>query len=255
ATPSSHRAASPPRGVCTGSRDEDHRWLRLSPFGLFGPRCLQNGLAPQWWKRGHQVLRSFQGPTILQQGGSRTPSLLRGVQPRWLSSVNSSQHDPKPPSSSENPEKFTVIYRFPAIRLLKLFSRLKVVQTGLGLLILPPVWFVHGINQVIWATGLFFSTLAFLYAISFFLQRVIGFMYLNESGTLLKVSHLTFWGKRRNFCCPVESVVTLEEEGRKSNSFLLKFRQCDQKKVLYFSFVFGQVVNEEAFGKVFGCYS
>uniref|UniRef100_A0A8C5S7G8 Transmembrane protein 186 n=1 Tax=Laticauda laticaudata TaxID=8630 RepID=A0A8C5S7G8_LATLA len=200
------------------------------------------------------VLRSFHGPTVLQQGGSWMPSLLRGVQPRWLSSVDSSQRDPKPPSSCENSEKFTLIYRFPAIRLLKLFLRLKVVQTGLGLLILPPVWFVHGINQVIWITSLFLSTLAFLYAISFFLQRVIGFMYLNESGTLLKVSHLTFWGKRRNFCCPVDSVVSLEEEGIKSNSFLLKFRQCDQKKVLYFSFVLGRVVDEEAFTKVFGSY-
>uniref|UniRef100_A0A2H6NHT3 Transmembrane protein 186 n=1 Tax=Micrurus carvalhoi TaxID=3147026 RepID=A0A2H6NHT3_9SAUR len=138
---------------------------------------------------------------------------------------------------------------------MKLFLRLKVVQTGFGLLIFPPVWFLQGINQVTWITGLFFSTLVFLYAISFFLQRIIGFVYLNESGTLLKVSHLTFWGKRRNFCCPVESVVTLEEEGRKSNSFLWKFRQGGQKKVLYFSFVLGQVVDEEAFRKVFGCYS
>lgn len=147
------------------------------------------------------------------------------------------------------------MYRFPGIRLVKLFSRLKVVQTGLALVVLPPLWYLHWINQVtfaedFYATGLFSFTLVFLYAISFFLQRVIGFMYLSESGTLLKISHLTFWGKRRDFCCPVESVVTLGDG--ESNRHLLEFRQQDQKKVLYFSLLWGQVVNHEAFGKVFG---
>lgn len=183
--------------------------------------------------------------------------VVRWVQPRWLGSLDLSQHDPKPQSSLENSEKFALIYRFPSIRLLKLFSRLKVLQTGLALVVLPPLWYLHWINQVTFAqgfyvTGLFSFTLVFLYAISFFLQRVIGFMYLSESGTLLKISHLTFWGKRRDFCCPVESVVALEVEGGESNRHLLKFRQQDQKKVLYFSLLWGQVVNQEAFGKVFG---
>ncbi|XP_015681463.1 transmembrane protein 186 [Protobothrops mucrosquamatus] len=223
---------------------------------LFRPCCLQNSFAPQLWKRGHQMLHSFQSPTILQQGGSRMP-VVRRVQPRWLGSLDLSQHDPKPQSSLENSEKFTLIYRFPSIRLLKLFSRLKVLQTGLALVVLPPLWYLHGINQVtfaqgFYATGLFSFTLVFLYALSFFLQRVIGFMYLSESRTLLKISHLTFWGKRRDFCCPVESVVALEVEGGESNRHLLKFRQQDQKKVLYFSLLWGQVVNQEAFGKVFG---
>ncbi|XP_070616945.1 transmembrane protein 186 [Erythrolamprus reginae] len=223
------------------------------PLVLFRPCCLRNSLAPQLWKRGHQVLRSFQSPTTLQRGGSPwTPSLL---QPRWLSSVDLSQGDPKPPSSSENPEKFTVIYRFPAIRLLKFCSRLKLLQTGFGLLILPPLWYFHGLSQSTLATALFSSTLVFLYTISFFLQRVIGFMYVNESGTLLKISHLTYWGKRRNFFCPVESVVTSGMEGRDSNRFLLKFRQYGQKKDLYFSLVYGQVVDSEAFDKVFRCHS
>ncbi|XP_034276456.1 transmembrane protein 186 [Pantherophis guttatus] len=224
-------------------------------LALLRPRCLQNSLAPQLWKRGHQVLRSFQSPIILQQGGSPWTPSLHGVQPRWLSNIDLSQCDPKPPSSSENSEKFAVIYRFPAIRLLKLFSRLKIVQTGFGLLILPPLWYFHGLSQFPLVTGIFSFTLVFLYAISFFLQRVIGFMYVNESGTLLKISHLTFWGKRMNFCCPVESVVTLGDEGKDSSRFLLKFRQCDQKKVLYFSLVLGQVIDHEAFGKVFGCYT
>ncbi|XP_058013209.1 transmembrane protein 186 isoform X2 [Ahaetulla prasina] len=220
---------------------------------LLRARCLQNSLAPQLWKRGHQVLRSFQSPTILQQGGSPWAPSLRRVQPRWLSGVDLSQRDPKPPSSSENSEKFAVIYRFPAIRLLKLFSRLKLLQTGFGLLILPPVWYFYGLNPLV--TGLFSFTLVFLYALSFFLQRVIGIMYLNESRTVLKISHLTFWGKRRNFCCPVESLVTLGDEGKDRKRFLLKFRRGDQKKVLYFSLVLGQVVDHEAFGKVFGCYT
>ncbi|XP_032086748.1 transmembrane protein 186 [Thamnophis elegans] len=224
-------------------------------LALFKPRCLQNSLALPLWKRGHVGLHSFQSPTILQQGGSPwTPGLCR-VQPRWLSTVDLSQHDPKPPSSTENTEKFTVIYRFPAIRLLKLLSRLKVVQTGFGLLVLPPLWYFNGLNQVTLVTGLFSFTLVFLYTLSFFLERVIGLMYLNESGTLLKISHLTFWGKRKNFCCPVDSVVTLGDKDRDSNRFLLKFRQCDQKKVLYFSLVLGQVVDHEAFDKVFRCYS
>ncbi|XP_007436218.1 transmembrane protein 186 [Python bivittatus] len=226
---------------------------------LFGPRGLQNSLAPQLWKGDHRVLRSFGSPAVLQRGAGQAPGLRLG-QPRWLGGAAFSQRDPGPQPSFESSEKFTLIYQFSGITFLRFLSRLKVLQSGIALVILPSVWYFYQLNQVtlthgLYATGVLCFSVVVLYAISFFLQRIIGFMYLNENGTLLKVSHLTFWGKRRNFCCPVESVMTLGNADEGKNRFLLKFRQYDQKENLYFSLHLGQIVDQEGFAKVFGYFS
>ncbi|XP_063170668.1 transmembrane protein 186 [Candoia aspera] len=226
---------------------------------LLRPRCLQISLALQLGKEDHQVLRSFGSPAVLRQGGGQTPSLRLG-QPRWLGSVAFSQRDPEQQSSSESSEQFTLIYRFSGIRSLRVFSRLKVLQTGITLVVLPPVWYLYWLDQATFAQGLYVTvglcfSLVILYAASFFLQRIIGFMYLNESGTLLKISHLTFWGKRRNFCCPVESVMISGDVGKERSRFLLKFRQYDRKGVLYFLPQLGQIVDQQGFVKVFGHFS
>lgn len=131
------------------------------------------------------------------------------------------------------------------------------MQTAITILVLPPIWYLYWQNQVtqpecLWSTGVACFATIMLYGMSFYLRRIIGMMYLNEDGTLLKVAHLTFWGRRKDIYCPVETVMTLGDMGEGKNEFLLRFQQYDNNQFLYFTLRLGQVVDREKFAKVFG---
>lgn len=91
-----------------------------------------------------------------------------------------------------------------------------------------------------------------LYAMSYYFRRLIGMMYLNQDGTVLKVAHLTFWGRRKDVCCPVESVMMLDDVGEDRNELLICLKQYDGNQFFYFTLRFGQVVDKEGFVRVFG---
>lgn len=154
-------------------------------------------------------------------------------------------------------DQFRLIYRFPGIKYCRAVSRLKLLQTALTVAALPPLWLLGWQNHVtqaqcLYSTGIAGFAAVMLYGMSFYLRRIIGLMYLNEDGTLLRVAHLTFWGKRRDIDCPVETVMTLSDIGESSGQFLLQFRQHGREEFFYFTLRFGQVLDPEGFVKVFG---
>uniref|UniRef100_A0A803T725 Transmembrane protein 186 n=1 Tax=Anolis carolinensis TaxID=28377 RepID=A0A803T725_ANOCA len=210
-------------------------------FHLFSccRRCRPSKLNLQSFKEDRVLLHSFQRPTVSFQY------------------PNVSSHSQKETSLSKRSDQFRLIYRFPGIRFCRVLSRLKLLQTSLTVLLLPPIWVLYWQNQVpqsqcLYCTGIACFAAAMLYGMSFYLRRIIGMMYLNGDDTLLKVSHLTFWGKRKDIYCPVETVTTLGDIGENRNDLLLKFQQYNQDQFLYFSLRFGNIVDRERFAKVVG---
>ncbi|XP_067329601.1 LOW QUALITY PROTEIN: transmembrane protein 186 [Anolis sagrei] len=210
-------------------------------FPLFSccRRCRPSKLNLQSFKEDRVLLRSFRRPTV----------------PFQCLSVSS--HTQKETSISKHSDQFRLIYRFPGIHFCRILSRLKLLQTSLTVLLLPPIWVLYWQNQVpqsqcLYCTGIACFAAAMLYGMSFYLRRIVGMMYLNGDDTLLKVSHLTFWGKRKDICCPVETVMTLGDVGENRNDLLLKFQQYNQDLFLYFSLRFGNIVDPKGFAKVFG---
>uniref|UniRef100_A0A8D2LMN0 Transmembrane protein 186 n=1 Tax=Varanus komodoensis TaxID=61221 RepID=A0A8D2LMN0_VARKO len=180
---------------------------------------------------------------------------LWGTQPRLLGAL-ASRGALEQKSSTEGVEQFQLIYRFPAIKYCRAVSRLKLLQTAITILALPPVWFLYWQNHISlaqcrYSTGIAGFAAVMLYGMSFYFRRIIGMMYLNEDGTTLRVAHLTFWGRRKDIYCPVETVMPLGDMTQQ-NDVLLQFRQYDQENFLYFSLRFGQIVDKEGFAKVFG---
>ncbi|KAF7643236.1 hypothetical protein LDENG_00242670 [Lucifuga dentata] len=154
-------------------------------------------------------------------------------------------------------QKYTMIYMLPHIKLLRAVSRLKLLQTAITFLILPPVYILYLQGDVpaflaSYATGIALLAGVMLYSASHFVRRVVGMMYLDASETTLKVSHLTFWGRRHDIYLPVSDVMTVGDAGDSVGEPILRLKRYSSTQTLYFSTRFGRVVDKEGFEKVFG---
>ncbi|XP_077989365.1 transmembrane protein 186-like [Glandiceps talaboti] len=164
----------------------------------------------------------------------------------------------KPPASNlSTPAEYTVIYKLPFIRALRSFSRVKLAQTAFTILLLPPLAFMkmEGIissDTLKYSVYLAVLAMVLLYSMSYFLRRIIGVMAVNNKMDVLRVSHLTFWGRRHNFEVPISDVKPLTEVGDKQIETLRKFQLYSSNQTLYYTLRFGLVTNREKFEAVFG---
>ncbi|XP_020828593.1 transmembrane protein 186 isoform X1 [Phascolarctos cinereus] len=163
---------------------------------------------------------------------------------------------PDKPSTMEA-EKFQMIYRFPGIRFCGSLSRVKILQTGITMAILPPGYYCY-MQGLIPLDCLFFTggvasfALAMLYWISHFFRRLVGILYVNEAGTVLRVAHLTFWGRRQDTYCPVANIIPVSETSEHPFGVFLKIRQYDGDQTFYLTLRFGHILDKKCFVQVFG---
>lgn len=154
-------------------------------------------------------------------------------------------------------QSYTLIYRLPYIKLFKAVSRLKLLQTGITLVILPPVYYFYlqgvvSLFLVGYSSGIALFAGVMLYVASHFLRRVVGLMYVDSTQTTLKVSHLTFWGKRSDLFIPVSDVMTIADTGDSTSETILKLKTYSSPQTFYFSPYYGNIVDKVQFEKVFG---
>ena len=154
---------------------------------------------------------------------------------------------------------FKVFYRFKQILFARLLSRMKLYQTGICIVVLPPMVYFSSIGTFPWentymACGIAGFACCMLFAMSAYLRRIIGLMSLNLKTNTVKVSHLTFWGGRRDLYLDVKDVVQLSElPDNIANEPLIKFRQYNSESYLFFTLRFGNnIVDKDSFEYVFG---
>ncbi|XP_044513247.1 transmembrane protein 186 [Gracilinanus agilis] len=163
---------------------------------------------------------------------------------------------PDKPSTIET-EKFQMIYRFPGIKLCGSLSRMKILQTGITMVILPPGfhWYMEGLiplNSLFLMGGVASFALAMLYWISHFFRRLVGILYVNEAGTVLRVAHLTFWGWRQDTYCQVANIIPVSDTSERPFDVFLKIKQYDDGQTFYLTLRFGRVLDRKRFVEVFG---
>ncbi|NXT05191.1 TM186 protein, partial [Prunella fulvescens] len=154
-------------------------------------------------------------------------------------------------------EEFKLVYRFPGIKYCRVLSRLKLLQTATSMIMLPPICYLYLQGQVsqnilFYTTGIAVFAGAMLYGMSYFFRRIIGFIYLSETGQTVRVAHLTFWGRRNDIYCPIETVVTLDEVGDSKDELLHQFRRYNSTDTLYFTIKYGQILDRQKFTEIFG---
>ncbi|XP_056136960.1 transmembrane protein 186 [Lampris incognitus] len=214
-----------------------------------------------------RVQSRFRGPCLLKCPQSPLP---RGPPPRlpihrhMAGAVQQSISGPcplqVPPLAKYSDlctDKYSTIYTFPHIKLIRALSRLKLLQTGITGVILPPTYYLYLQGDVSffllgYSTGIALFAGVMLYTASHFFRKVVGMMYLDSSQTTLKVSHLTFWGSRRDVYLPVSDVMTIGDAGDSEGEPVLRLRRYSSPESFYFSTQFGRVVDKQAFEKVFG---
>ncbi|KFZ50873.1 Transmembrane protein 186, partial [Podiceps cristatus] len=163
----------------------------------------------------------------------------------------------RPKAVDGKTEEFKLVYRFPGIKYCRVLSRLKLLQTATTAAMLPPICYLYLQDQVsqnilLYTTGIALFAGAMLYGMSYFFRRIIGLIYLNETSRTVKVSHLTFWGRRNDIYCPIETVMTLDEVGDSKGELLLQFKRYSSTDILYFTIKFGQIVDRQKFTQIFG---
>lgn len=194
---------------------------------------------PAAWRRPLQQLwcRAGQGDSI-----------------RWVGSRSPPSQE-KPPGT-EN-EKFHTIYRFNAIRALGFLSRLKLAQTAVTVVALPPGFYCYSqglmtLSSLGLMSGVASFALAMLFWMSHFLRRLVGILYVNESGTLLRVAHLTFWGWRQDTYCAVSDMMPLSESEERVQDVFVRIQQYSGKQTFYLTLRYGRILDRDRFSQVFG---
>lgn len=101
-------------------------------------------------------------------------------------------------------------------------------------------------------SGIACFALAMLYWMSYFFRRLVGILYVNESGTMLRVAHLTFWGRRQDTYYDVSDMVPLTESKDQAQDMFVRIQQYSGKQTFYLTLRYGRILDKERFSQVFG---
>ncbi|XP_069590100.1 transmembrane protein 186 isoform X1 [Ranitomeya imitator] len=222
----------------------------------FRPSC--QPLSVQLWKSNVPCRTSFIGcGRITHPSRTEVSQLLSSTNKKWIETSSLFRTASPLSTKTDDSTKFTLIYKFPGIRYCRVVSRMKLLQTTLTILVLPPVYYFYLQGQLsqfaaVYCTGVTLFAGFMLYGMSYYLRRIIGMLYVDEDLKTVKVSYMTFWGNRRNILVPINDVKQLSETGDNKGEILRQFARYSDPHILYFTTRYGLVLDREKFAAVFG---
>ena len=154
---------------------------------------------------------------------------------------------------------FEIFYKFPHILLAKVICRLKLYQTGITVFSLPMSiglsrFDIIPIENAYITFYISVFACGMLYVMGEFFRKFIGFVYFNSKEQTVKISHLTFWGKRNDIVIPLEEIGHItESKGFKHNDLFHRVELLNKKNTYYYLCLkYGNVLNKDRFIHVFG---
>lgn len=185
---------------------------------------------------------------------SRSNCQVRGL----LSTPRSLQKVQPQSSQDDRHQNYDVIFKFPYIVFARIVCRLKLYQTAATTLAVPCAGYLAHVGSVDLQTVtsiVLINGLAFvmLYVMGEIFRRIIGLIYYNPEADVVKISHLTFWGKRRDIIVPRNDIVPLADTSdRPSDIYIRLLRYSQPKFSLFLCVRFGGIVDFQKFCQVFG---
>jgi hypothetical protein len=165
----------------------------------------------------------------------------------------------KTPSSPERSTKFpgfTPVFHFPYIQALKILCRLKIYQTG-ATCALVPIGMTYLANETITPptfgilTGAASFAVIFLAAVGEICRKVVGILYLSQDRNQLILSHLSFFGQRRDVLIDVKDIVPLSETSERQGDVFWKiYTYTEPVQVFYISTKYGIILDQKAFKSI-----
>ncbi len=132
-------------------------------------------------------------------------------------------------------DHYDAVFRFPFIVVLRLISRLKLLQTGLTLLVVPPAVYQYHLgllSDYVFHSVVSVATIAglMLYVMSAYFRYVVGVISLHKTDDIVRFGTLSFWGNRRNVYVPVKEIVPLSELIDSPTDVYVKLRRYNDPK-------------------------
>lgn len=154
-------------------------------------------------------------------------------------------------------DRWCRFYRFPYINQARLLNRFKLYQTTITVISAPISIGLYmnnvvSVNNCFYMIGLASLACGMLYVMGNIFSKLIGIMDINIEGDTIRVSHLTFFGAKKQFILPVDTVIPFSEYEFNPHDILLKFKRYDRQEELFFIIKYGGVTDKDAFVKVFG---
>jgi len=178
---------------------------------------------------------------------------------RFYSSTSPSSKE-KTTTTAKTPkfDGFVTVYKFPYLAPAVLFTKFKIVQTAAVTLVLAPYYVYQGAigaehpNTVATVLGLAsFATVSML-GMGEVARRIVGIVYYNKETDEVRISHVTFWGRRADKLFHREDILTLSEVNEDTNKFLWRVHfQDSNQKPLFMSTRKGGVLHQVFFRRIF----
>ena len=77
-------------------------------------------------------------------------------------------------------------------------------------------------------------------------------IYINKNDDIVKVSHMTFWGKRKDIYTSTENIIPLSDLSENPNDIFVRFKQYNTKDEFYLVLKFGGVRDLEMMKQLLG---
>ena len=153
-------------------------------------------------------------------------------------------------------ENFNCIYKFKYINHLRLFSRMKIYQTGFsvlsgfGSIILYNTQIVQDLNALLYINTAMVFALIMLFVISRQTVKIVGRIYLNDDQSKVLIAHLGFFGKRRDVLVNLNDIESFSSIDELSDTFF-KIRLKNLDGYMLASLPMGEIYDKNAFLKLF----
>lgn len=133
-----------------------------------------------------------------------------------------------------NPQDWVTIYRFDQIKTAQILCRAKVWQTFItgGFFSSSAYAYLVGssnLEPLINTSGVCCFACIMLYIFGNIFNKIIGFAYVSHDKKWLKLSHLTFWGKRCNIQIPIVDLEPLPTDSSSAKMYQVMYRKTDPK--------------------------
>lgn len=153
-------------------------------------------------------------------------------------------------------DNWSQIYRFPQIRLLAAFNKVKVYHGGFSSIAIPVAFALEQAGNIPPTTSAVVATLAGTGLITLCLgsiicKNIVGILYVNDEGTKLKVSYPDFWGKRRDEEVAIDEMIAPSNLSTSNWNPVVPITTGKSTKYRLLG-SFGQIVEPETYFSIFG---
>lgn len=173
------------------------------------------------------------------------------------------------PRSTKQPFTTTVnddhewkaIYRSKIIIPAVLLCRCKIYQTFISISVSCYLIFLYMMEQIekkvlLFGVGASIFALIMLFVAGNVFRKMIGFVYLNQDKTLVKLSHLTFWGQRKDIVYKLNNIMPLSDSNQSyvTKAMFAKIKFYDNEDEYFINLRYGGIIDKDKFRYAFGFY-